>query len=89
MALSIFTVFMFAPLVLTFWYSLHGYSGFGRMTWLGAENYRDILEDATFWTALGNTVLYTVIAVPLSVGLGLGAALLLNGAMPARGCSGR
>lgn len=84
-ALLIFTVFMFVPLVLTFWYSLHRYSGFGRMTWLGAENYRDILEDATFWTALGNTVLYTVIAVPLSVGLGLGAALLLNKAMPARG----
>lgn len=83
-ALVVFTVFMFAPLVLTFWYSLHRYSGFGRLRWRGLENYSDIIKDSTFWTALLNTVLYTAISVPLGVALGLGAAVLLNRAMPAR-----
>jgi multiple sugar transport system permease protein len=84
-ALLVFTVFMFVPLALTFWYSLHRYSGFGRMRFIGMQNYRTIVSDETFWTALVNTVLYTVATVPLGIALGLGAALLLNRVMPARG----
>lgn len=83
-ALVIFTVFMFAPLVLTFWYSLHKYSGFGAMTFLGLDNYREILHDSTFWRVLANTLLFTVISVPLGIGLGLGAAVLLDKALPGR-----
>jgi ABC-type sugar transport system permease subunit len=83
-ALVVFTVFMFVPLVLTVWYSLHRYSGFGRLTWLGAQNYTDLLEDATFWRALANTVAFTAVQVPLVLALGLCAALLLNRAMPGR-----
>ena len=84
-ALLVFTVFMFVPIALTFWYSLHRYSGFGRLRWLGLDNYRTIATDATFWTALRNTVTFTAVSVPLSIALGLGAALLLNRWMPARG----
>ncbi len=83
-ALLVFTVFMLVPVALTFWYSLHRYSGFGRMRWLGLENYRDIAADSTFWTALVNTVLFTAVSVPLGVGFGLAAALLLNKWMPGR-----
>ncbi len=84
-ALLFFTVFMFIPLVLTFWYSLHRYSGFGRMRFIGVQNYRTIVGDGTFWTALANTAVYTAITVPIGIALGLGAALLLNRVMPARG----
>ncbi len=83
-ALLVFTVFMFVPLVLTFWYSLQRYSGFGRMRFIGVQNYRTIIGDDTFWTALVNTALYTAVTVPLGIALGLGAALLLNRVMPAR-----
>jgi len=83
-ALMIFTVFMFAPLVLTFWYSLHKYSGFGSMTFLGLDNYREILYDSTFWRVLVNTLLFTAVSVPLGTGLGLGAAVLLDKALPGR-----
>jgi len=80
----VFTVFMFVPLVLTFWYSLHRYRGFGTMQWLGAQNFVEIFHDNTFWRALINTVLFTAVSVPLGVVLGLGGALLLNRAMPGR-----
>jgi len=83
-ALLVFTVFMFVPLVMTVWYSLNRYSGFGRMRFLGLDNYRTIAGDPTFWQALLNTVVLTVVTVPLGIVTGLGAALLLNKAMPAR-----
>ncbi|MBC7559344.1 MAG: sugar ABC transporter permease [Dermatophilaceae bacterium] len=83
-ALLVFTVFMFVPLMLTFWYSLHRYRGFGTMQWLGAQNFVEIFHDNTFWRALINTVLFTAVSVPLGVVLGLGGALLLNRAMPGR-----
>jgi ABC-type sugar transport system permease subunit len=83
-ALLVFTVFMFVPLVLTFWYSFHRYSGFGTMTWLGAENYRDIAGDSTFWRSLLNTILFTGFSLPIGIALALGAAVLLNAVMPAR-----
>ena len=35
---------MFVPLALTFWYSLHRYSGFGRMRFIGLDNYRTIVQ---------------------------------------------
>lgn len=84
-AILVFVVFMFVPLVLTFWYSLHRYRGFGAMKWIGFENFVDIAHDPTFWAALLNTVLFTAISVPIGMALGLGAAVLLDKVMPARG----
>lgn len=83
-ALVVFTIFMFIPLVLTFWFSLNQYSGFGPMRFLGLQNYQKIISDETFWKALVNTLLFTALTVPLRVGLGIGAALLLNRVMPGR-----
>ena len=84
-ALVVFVIFMFVPLILTFWYSLHSYRGFGSMKWIGFTNFTDIAKDPTFWSALLNTILFTAISVPVGVVLGLGAAVLLDKIMPARG----
>lgn len=83
-ALTVFAVFMFWPLLLTAWYSLHRYSGFGSLEWLAGDNYRRLASDPTFWRSLANTVVFVVTSVPLGLALGLGAALLLDRAMPAR-----
>lgn len=84
-AVLVFTVFMFVPLALTFWYSLQRYSGFGRMRFIGLDNYSEIIGDATFWKAALNTVVFTAITVPIGIACGVAAALLLNRWMPARG----
>lgn len=84
-AVAVFAVFMFVPLLLTAWFSLHEWGGFGPMTWVGGRNYAEIARDPTFWMAFGNTVVFTGVSVPLGVATGLGAALLLNRALPARG----
>ena len=42
------------------------------------RNYSQLLTDPLFWTALKNTFYYVIVAGPLSVGVSLGAAILLN-----------
>ena len=59
---------------------------FGARTlrWIGVGNYLHLAEDRVFWRSLGNTVLYVAVVVPVSVGLGLAIALLIEA-----GTSGR
>jgi N,N'-diacetylchitobiose transport system permease protein len=45
--------------------------------WIGVDNYTKILHDSTFWHVLGRTVLFTVVAVGLTMVLGTAIALLL------------
>jgi ABC-type sugar transport system permease subunit len=47
-------------------------------SWVGLTNYRDLLGDPLFWRVLLNTAIYTFLAVPLSIALGLALAVVLN-----------
>jgi ABC-type sugar transport system permease subunit len=47
-------------------------------SWVGLTNYRDLLGDPLFWCVLLNTAIYTFLAVPLSIALGLALAVVLN-----------
>jgi multiple sugar transport system permease protein len=40
-------------------------------TAVGLQNYVDLLSDAKFWKALGNTAYFVIVGVPLTLGLGL------------------
>ena len=45
---------------------------------VGLENYRWLMHNETFWTAVGNTLKFALIGGPLSIAVSLAAALLLN-----------
>jgi ABC-type sugar transport system permease subunit len=47
-------------------------------SWVGLTNYRELLADPLFWRVLLNTAIYTFLAVPLSIALGLALAVVLN-----------
>ena len=49
-----------------------------NLRFVGLDNYLTLLRTPLFWQALGNTLYFVVIGVPLSIGLSLGAALLLH-----------
>ncbi|MCC6489167.1 MAG: sugar ABC transporter permease [Candidatus Hydrogenedentes bacterium] len=67
------------PLVMTMVYSLQRYNVIKPPVWVGLANYRELLvEDPRFWTALYNTVYFTVLSVPLGLALALGLAMLLS-----------
>lgn len=73
----IYSLFVLYPAASTLWYSLHEWSGIGQATWIGFANYRRLIEDPLFWTALVNNIqflaFYTVI--PILIGLILAAIL--------------
>ncbi|MEE4593809.1 sugar ABC transporter permease [Streptomyces sp. DSM 41524] len=46
--------------------------------WVGWDNYRQLADDPQFGQAVRNTLEYTALYVPLSIGLGLVLALVLN-----------
>ncbi len=47
-------------------------------TFVGLNNYADLLGDAKFWASLGNTVYFVVVGVPLTLVCGLLIANALN-----------
>ncbi len=49
------------------------------LRWIGLDNYAELLDDRTFLTALRNTLVYVGVVMPISIALGLGIALLVEG----------
>ena len=78
-------VFVFVPLVGAAVISFQRTDGFGSGTFAGLANYAKLVSDGLFWRSLINTTAFTVLVTPLSMALGLGAAVLLNSVLPARG----
>lgn len=74
-----FSVFTFFAVGYAFWLSFHEWNILEpAKPYVGLENYRQLVEDDRFQQATVNTAYYTAAAVPLTVGLGLLIALLLN-----------
>lgn len=46
--------------------------------WVGLDNYDALVQDPNFGQAVRNTLVYTALYVPLSIGFGLALALVLN-----------
>ena len=82
--LALLGLFVFVPLIGTVVLSLQKTDGFGSGTFVGLDNYLRLVGDPLFWRSAINTVLFTVLVTPISMGLGLLAAVLLNSVLPAR-----
>ena len=82
-ALGLIAVFFLLPIAAALLLSLTDFDIYAigdpsSLRWIGLDNYRQVFEHPMFWTALGNTFYFVILGGPLSVGLSLGAALLLN-----------
>lgn len=81
--LVLFAVFMALPIVATLVMSFTDF-GLRNVTdpfsaeFIGLENYTKLFDDEKFLKALFNTAYFVVVGVPLTVGLGLVVAVLLN-----------
>ncbi|WP_179393871.1 carbohydrate ABC transporter permease [Lacticaseibacillus absianus] len=53
-------------------------TGFGNMTFAGWANYQKLFADKEVWQSLLNTILYSVVSVPLIVVFSMLAAVLMN-----------
>jgi multiple sugar transport system permease protein len=74
-----FAVFWLYPLGYAAWMSMTDYSTLtDTSTFIGLENYKNILGDDIFWKALSNTAVFTFGTVPVTTALALFLAVLLN-----------
>lgn len=73
----LFLLVIGGPLVYTGYLSLTRWSGVGDPTWIGLENYRNLLHDDVFWTSFRNTLamIVAMVVLPTLVGLVLAAVL--------------
>lgn len=80
-----FLVFSLYPLVMSVYYSFTEFNAIYPPVWTGLANYRELFfEDGLFWTALYNTLYFTLFSVPLGIAASLIIAVLLNQPIPGR-----
>lgn len=82
-ALSAIFIFFFIPVIAAFIISftdfdIYTLGNFSTLRFIGFDNYIKLFKDDLFWTALGNTFYFVVVAGPLSIAVSLIAALMLN-----------
>lgn len=73
-----FLVFFVAPAIVGVWYSLTNYNGFKQMDFVGLSNYMKLFRDPEFYKTLWQTILYSIVSVPLGYAVALGLGLLLS-----------
>ena len=71
-------VFWLIPIVASFLLSLSDYEIITPPEWVGLDNYREMIEDRSFWLSIRVTLRYLVLSVPLYIVTGLLLSLLLN-----------
>ncbi|MCA0990702.1 carbohydrate ABC transporter permease [Pseudalkalibacillus hwajinpoensis] len=79
-ALVLLFTFLILPVGLAFVYSFMEYNMLNPQgkTFTGFNNYARLFNDAIFFTALKNTLYFTVLVVPLQCAVALGLAILVN-----------
>ena len=82
----LFGVFTVAAVIYAFYLSFHEWNILEpAKPYVGLDNYSRLLGDERFGGAIVNTLYYTAASVPLTMGIGLLIALLLNNQIRARG----
>jgi sn-glycerol 3-phosphate transport system permease protein len=78
-SLILFGIFLFAPLAKSVYLSVHLTDPRGRIaSYVGAENYVNLLTSAGFWNSLKVTGLFALYTVPAGIALGLITAALTH-----------
>ncbi len=69
------------PIIATLGISFTSWDLLTPPTWVGLDNFSRLASDPHFWVALRNTIFYTLVSVPLGMGLALLLALGLDQAI--------
>ena len=82
-ALTVISIFFLIPVLAGFVLSLTDFDIYAladtrNIRFVGLDQYEALANSPVFWTAMRNTLVFALVAGPLTVGVSLGAALLLN-----------
>jgi multiple sugar transport system permease protein len=78
-------IFLAYPFILGIWLGFTDTIVGREGSWVGFENYADLLDDPSFWLTCFNTFLYTIVAVFFKAVLGICLAVVLNRDFKAKG----
>ncbi|MCL3859762.1 carbohydrate ABC transporter permease [Actinotalea sp. K2] len=73
-----FLVFYVWPALRGVYYSFTDFSVLSPPTWVGTENYQDLIQDELVWNAFGVTAQYVLINIGAQTVLSLGLAVLMH-----------
>ena len=71
-------IFYIWPFVQNVWFSFNEVNKFNMTTFVGVQNYVDMVQDKEMWKTFGNTLKYVVCTVPVGLFLSICIAALLN-----------
>lgn len=78
-AVLLMVLILILPIAVAFFFSFTDYSlGNKSFNWVGVENYEKLIGKRSYNKMIYASVMYVIIVVPISIALGLGAALLIN-----------
>ena len=77
-AFLVFVVFVAGPMLAAFGFSLYKWDVFRAATFLGLDNYHRLFNDKRFFITFWNTIVYTLLEVPLNLLVALAVAMLIN-----------
>src|SRR6056297_638897 len=77
-ALIFMGIFLFYPIVDVFRLSFTNYNMIQEASYVGNQNYQDLLNDPLFWKTLKNSFIYLIGVVPLLVILPIFIAIIVN-----------
>ncbi|MGN7917185.1 MULTISPECIES: carbohydrate ABC transporter permease [Lysobacter] len=82
-ALSVIGLFFGLPVLAALALSLTDFDIYSlahidNLRFVAFDNYLNLLRNPLFWSALGNTLYFVAVGVPLSIAVSLGAAMLLH-----------
>jgi multiple sugar transport system permease protein len=73
-----FLIFIAGPMIISFVLSLTEYNIISAPKFIGMANYQELLTDPRLGLALGNSIFYALLRVPLTIITALALAMLLN-----------
>src|SRR5215216_5123941 len=82
-SLLFLALFVVYPIFTALYFSFTRYTLLEPPVWIGASHYRDLVTDARFLKAVGNTFLFALMTVPVGTALALLLALAID--RPLRG----
>ncbi|TYB97333.1 MAG: sugar ABC transporter permease [Kosmotoga sp.] len=82
-SLVLMFIFLIIPIFVSFFLSFTNFDAFAMYNWskadfIGFGNFKELLQDELFWKALFNTFYCLIVAMPVTIILALGSAILLN-----------
>jgi len=84
-AFALFLVFLVYPIFRSLYYSLFNWNGLGpAVDFVGLDNFRQIVTDKIFLTAVGNGILIVVLSLAIQLPFSLALSIMVGRDLPGR-----